>query len=421
MSTTAEFITEKKLFTNARIFIAPTKARDVVTIVGSVLGGENMLPRVESGVPLLAGSLFDAGTKRTSKDILRESLAARGATLSFSTGADRTYFRASCLPEDLQFILDLIVECLGEALFLEKEIPAARERLLGRIKESKTETGIQAASELSRILYDEQSVNYADKEAVTEKSLKAATRAELLAFRMLLGTGGLVIAIAGDTDSATALKAVERSFGKLSPGTLEESTKTKNKKTASAQEKRISIPDKANVDIFLGVVVPLTINDELYLPFMTLSDMLGGGFAAHLMQTVRERDGLTYGISTAPSGFGKDVEGAFRIWSTFSPDLLEKGLQTIHKEIKNFFTTGITKPSLIRKQDEMTGSYTIGLATTGGLAGILHKIGVEGKPLSYIDEYPNLIRAITVDDVQVAAALIQRNKLSLAAAGTFAK
>jgi zinc protease len=421
MNSTAQHIVEKKLFENGRVFIAQTKAQDVVTVIGSVLGGDAMLPRVQTGVPLLAGRLFDAGTKKTDKDTLRDGLASRGTTLSFGTSTDRTTFSGSCLPEDLPFLLQIIAECLSEALFLEKEIEPARQRILGSIQESKTDTRTQAASELSRLLYDEQHVNYAEKDSLVEKSLTNTTRAELLNFRTLLGKGGLVLAVVGDVEPSTALKAVERTFTLLGNGTLQSSQKSKNKKAIEAREKKIAIPNKANVDLFMGTVVPLTIDSPLYLPFMTVSDMLGGGFASHLTQTVRERDGLTYGIYAWPNGFQKNVEGAFRIWSTFSPDLFEKGLETIRKEMKVFFTSGLTKSALQKKQDELAGSYVIGLSTTGGLASILHKIGVEEKPLSYIDDYPELIRAITLADIKNAAELIPYNKLSIVAAGTFAK
>jgi zinc protease len=421
MNSTAHYITEKKLFENARIFIAPTKARDVVTIVGSVLGGATMLTRAQAGIPLLAGGLFDAGTKKNPKNILRESLAGRGATLSFFSGGDRTGFSGSCMPEDAPFLLQMIVECLGEASFPEKEIAIERAQQLGRLEESKTETRVQAGNELTRLLYDDKHVNYIESDQSVQKYLKSVTRKQLLDFRTLLGKGGLVIAIAGDTTADNALKAIERSFGKLSDGTSEAPAHSKNTKKAAAEEKRIPIPEKANIDVFLGSVIPITRDDKAFLPFMTLSDMLGGGFAAHLMQTVRERDGLTYGISTAPTGFGKDMQGMFRIWSTFSPHLFEKGIHTIRKEIKTFFATGITQDSLIRKQDEMTGSYVIGLSTTVGLATMLHKIGIEEKSLSYIDEYLELIRALSVKDIQEVAALIPYTRLAITAAGTFAK
>ncbi|MBA3789095.1 insulinase family protein [Patescibacteria group bacterium] len=421
MDSLAKNITEKKLFENARVFIAPMRTQDVVTLEGSVLGGSNMLPRSLRETPFLASKLFDAGTKKHDKKNLRESLAARGASLSFSAGGDRTYFSGSCLPEDLPFLLQIVEECLSTAVFQPAEISSTRERLLGRLKEQRTDTRTQASNELSRLLYDETHLNYAEKDAFQEKSLKSVTRAQLVDFRSSLGREGLVLAIVGDIDTATALRAVERTFGRLAKGTQTSVLKKKNTKAPMMQEKRISIAEKTNIDIFLGCVVPLTYESPEYLPLSVLTHMLGGSFAAHLMQTVRERDGLTYGIQSYLSDFGKDLEGSFRIWATFSPDLYERGVQTIRKEVKNFLSAGLTENALTQKKEERTGSYVIGLSTTGGLASLLHKIGREGKPLSYLDEYPRLIRALVVKDIRAAAPMINLDRLSLAVAGTFTK
>jgi zinc protease len=421
MNTLAPHITEKKVFENGRIFIAPTKAKDVISIEGSVLGGSNFLPKSLSQVSVIAARLLDAGTKKQGKDTLREALAARGASLSFSSGGDRTYFSGSCLPEDLSFLLKLIAECLGESVFPAAEITTSKERMLGRLKEAKTETNTQAYKEFARLVYDESQVNYEEKDSVIEKQIKEVTRKQLTDFQSKVGRGGLVLAIVGDTNASTALKAAESAFGSLKKGFLETPKKTPNKKAPTAQKKQIEIPEKANIDVYLGVALPITYDDELYLPMATVIDMLGGGFAAHLMQTVRERDGLTYGIRSVLTGFGKDTQGAMLIWSTLSPLLFDKGVKTIRKEVETFFETKLTEDELEKKKDEIMGSYVIGLSTTEGLAGQLHTIGVQGKDLSYLDDFKTLTQALTVADLKRAVKIIPLDKLSLAAAGTFQK
>jgi predicted Zn-dependent peptidase len=52
---------------------------------------------------------------------------------------------------------------------------------------------------------------------------------------------------------------------------------------------------------------------------------------------------------------------------------------------------------------------------------MLHKVGIDGKQLSYIDEYPKLIKAVTLEDIQTVAKMISVDKLSIAAAGSFLK
>ena len=415
-------ITEYEPFPGGRAFIAPTKAKDVVTIVGSVFGGEYMLPCSLEQTAGIAAELLDAGTKTKSQDILRNSLADRGASISFTAGGDRTQFFASCLPEDLPFILKLIAECLGESIFPASELKAVKERVHGDLFEEKTDTRTQAAGALSRLLYDSKHVNYVTPTSTQMKDVAGITRANLLTYRSLLGKGGLVLAITGDVSVLETKKAIDKAFTSLPKGTTKASDKRPNTKKSEKSEQRIPISDKANIDVYLGGVVPITTKSEHYIPFMVLSNMLGGrGFTNHLMQTLRERDSLTYGVYTLPSGFSEDTEGCLRVWAAFSPQMYEKSMEALHREIKFFFKKGITTKTLQTQQNRMVGVSVISLSTTKGLANALHSMGVQGKPLSYIDEYPELIKSVTLKDLHAVAELIPVKKFSVASAGTFVK
>ena len=150
--------------------------------------------------------------------------------------------------------------------------------------------------------------------------------------------------------------------------------------------------------------------------------MLGGpGFTSHLVATIRERDSLTYSVRAYSTGFGALAEGSMQVWATFSPQKYNESVKALKKEIALFFKELLTRSNLEARKLEMIGEYTVGLSTTRGLAATLHKIGTENKSLSYIDEYPELLKVITLEDLHKAAALIPLSKLSLAAAGTFTK
>ena len=409
-------------YNGMKLFVSRTGAKDVVAIEGSVLGGSNMLPRTKSEVASMTAELLDAGTAKRSKESIREALGARGASISFSAGGDRTYFSASCLPEDISFVLKIIVECLTEAYFPTKELLTAKKRALGELDEAKSQTRTVAAGALSRLLYDPSHVNYAETFSARKKSIETLSRNDLLAFRKMLGMSGLILVITGDIQVDTTLKNSKAILAKLPKGISEVPEKKLNKKKPAVSQELVSITDKANIDVYVGVSVPMTYQSKEYLPFVVLSEMLGGrGFTSHLMSTIRERDGLTYGVYTMLSGFGGGADGSFQIWATFSPDKYTESVSALKKEIALFFKKLLTQKSLEARKTEMAGAYIVGLSTTRGLANVLHKIGVEGKPLSYIDEYPELIKAITVDDLHKAAALIPLSRLSLAAAGTFKK
>ena len=412
---------EFQLTNGGRLFLAQTRAHDVVSIEGSVFGGPNMLSATFDVIPGLTAELLDAGTAKKKKSVIREGLAGRGISLSFSSNGDRTIFSGHCFPEDLSFFLSTISECLNGAIFPEQEMKNVKSVALGELAEEKSNTRAQAERAFTELLYDPGHVNFVRSIKAKEKSVIATRCSDLEDFRNMLGKGGLILAITGDIESTSARVVAEKAFGKLGNGTEKAPFKRPNKKIQSANEKLIAIADKANIDVLFGVSLPLTIHHQLYHPMKVVAEMLGGGFASHLMQTIRERDGLTYGVYAMLSGLDTGADGYFKIWATFSPQRYEESVAKLREEVRNFFSNGLTETALARKQEEMVGSYLVSLSTTQNLASILHAIGAYDFDLSYLTEYPNIIRAVSLSDIVNAVDLIPPTKLSLSASGTFPK
>ncbi len=271
-------------------------------------------------------------------------------------------------------------------------------------------------------MYDPTHVNYIEKNPVVQKNIENVTKKDLQSFQKLLGNNSLIISIVGDVQPASAITAVQKAFKTLPTGTTDTAPKNKNKKPTAREEKTISIPHKSSVDVFLGSVLPITYADPLYLPLRIAISLLGsGGFNCHLMKTVRERDGLTYSAHAMLAGFQKDTEGALQVYASFAPEIYDRGLETLKREVEIFFLTELTQENLMKKKEEMAGEYAVSLSTTGGMARRLHTVGERGYDLSYMDTYLDEIRAVSLEELKDAANLIDVSKLSMAAAGTFAK
>lgn len=414
-------IIERSLAGGGTLLVAPMSVRDVVSIEGSVYGGWNMLADQDTEVPVIAADILDAGTKSRSKAKIRGTLSSLGATLSFSPGGDRMQFSISCFPEDIRTVLGIAFDCLANASFPAAEVEASKKRMLGELAEEKTDTRAQAKTALLRSLYDASHPNFPDDTDARMKKTASVTRSKLQSFRSMLGRGGLVLTIVGDVDADAATSAVEKAARVLRVGTREASPAKQNAKRHAAGEKRITIPDKANIDVFLGASVPLTSCSKEFVAFGALSSLLGGrGLSTgHLMRTIRERDGYTYGIYAMPGGFEDGRDGYFLIWATFSPENYQKALTATRTEIGTFLASGITDAALARKKTEMIGRYLLGLSTTRGRALALLALLQEGKPMSYLDEYPRLIEALTPGDLVAVAGQIPFMTLAVSASGTF--
>ena len=70
--------------------------------------------------------------------------------------------------------------------------------------------------------------------------------------------------------------------------------------------------------------------------------------------------------------------------------------------IREFVETGVTADELDAKKTTITGSYTVGLATTERLAQSILTNAERGFDVSYLDTFPKEIRALTLEEVNAA-------------------
>ena len=162
------------------------------------------------------------------------------------------------------------------------------------------------------------------------------------------------------------------------------------------------MPDKTSADLYIGQPIGIDRDHKDYYALMMAVYILGGNFSARLMQTVRDKQGLTYGIGSSISGVGYGVDGYWSTWGTFAPDVISKGLQATVEQIAHWYNSGITREELSAKKSTITGAYKVGMDTTGGIAAQILTNANRGRSLKYLDTYPDMINALSVDQVNTA-------------------
>lgn len=140
------------------------------------------------------------------------------------------------------------------------------------------------------------------------------------------------------------------------------------------------------------------------------------------MQTVRDDQGLTYHIQASIGGIDNGNDGYWTIYSTFAPELVQKGYDASIEQLEKWVDGGITKAELDAKKSTITGTYKVGLATTRGLAGQILTNAERGRANSYLDNFPERINALTVDQINGAITnYIDKDKMVFVAAGSLDK
>ena len=149
------------------------------------------------------------------------------------------------------------------------------------------------------------------------------------------------------------------------------------------------------------------------------TSVLGSGFfSARLLDIIRNREGLTYGIA-AHLASDTYTDGSWAIQGTFAPEMLEKGMASTLRELHRFHSEGLTREEVTTFKTTLTGSYKVALSTTSGLAGALLNAIQRGYGPEWIDEYPRRIQALSLEEVNAAIKkFLAPDKMVLVQAGT---
>jgi zinc protease len=393
-----------------------------VPSVISFTGSFAVYSDLEAGEELLQDltvSLLDKGTKRRDRFAIAELLDNRGAQLHFSSDTLRVRFSGRSLTEDIQDVMDVLAEQLREPLFDEAEFVKAKAQLAAKLHHALDSTGSQASGALTRRLYPKAHPNYIRQPEGELKFLAEISLADIRRFHeRYFNPNKLTIAFAGDLDTA----AVTGSTDELAAwsGAAEISSFGVYAEPQGVGETRIAMPDKTNIDVRIGHSLRLLRQDPDYVPLFVGNYILGGNFSARLMDIVRDQMGLTYGIRSALAGISTEYDGYFQVSVALSTDKLERGMEVTLAEIKRFAAEGVTEDELEEKKTTVTGSYKVGLATTGGLASALLHNAERGFGVDYLDRYPDEVAALTLEQVNGAIRRhIQPEQLQAAMAGTF--
>lgn len=158
-------------------------------------------------------------------------------------------------------------------------------------------------------------------------------------------------------------------------------------------------------------------DDPDFFAAYILNHVLGGpGFGSRLMNEVREKRGLTYGISTflVPMDNAEFVSGSV----ASSNDKIAEAVRLVQEEWKRLAVEGITAEELQKAKTYLTGSYPLRFDGNGPIADILVGMQMQGLPIDYALTRNDQVNAVTLEDVKrVAQRLLLPEKLHFIVVG----
>jgi zinc protease len=386
-----------------------------------------------AGRPMLASvfaEMLARGTRAHARTAIEERLERAGVRRHYSVDDDRSQhfdplafrFTGACAEQDLPLLLEMLAEELREPHFREDELARVQSELTGTLRLLRTNTSWRAVQRFLQLAYESGDANdesdldalLADVAATTVEDLQHFYAATLLKVRPLVSASGA-------TDESAFAALAQRTLGSVpfeSPATP--ALPTIGARPARMLREHVALERKSNVDIVIGRATPVVRASDDYLAAIVANGILGQStLSSRLGLRLRDREGLTYGVT---SGFlsGGRLPGPWRIGVSVNPASVERAIASALDVLEDYALRGPTARELVQQRNSMTGSQRVALATNGGVAHQLERIGLYALGDDYVDTYRERLESVTAADVaRASAAYFGARDLIIVAAGTF--
>jgi zinc protease len=144
---------------------------------------------------------------------------------------------------------------------------------------------------------------------------------------------------------------------------------------------------------------------------LTVLAEITGGLGGTFFEEIRTRRGLAYQVSTFnPS---RMLAGEFSVFVACTPDSLETVQGLVTQLTRSLATDPPTQDQLDRAKAALIGAWQIGGQTNGARVGRLATFELSGQSPEQLEDWPEQIKAVTVDDLsRVARAWLDRPPLA---------
>jgi zinc protease len=231
------------------------------------------------------------------------------------------------------------------------------------------------------------------------------------------GPGNLCLVVVGDVEAARVLSAANHVFGDWRGPSPAPVSVPPAPRAAERRRAVISMMNKSQADIAYGFTA-IRRTDPRYYAFWLMNVVLGQyALGGRLGDSIRERQGLAYYVGSMLDA--NIAEGPLQIRAGVGPASVDRAIRSIDEELERLRADGVTAKELNDSRQWVVGSMPRALETNAGIAHFLQTAELFGLGLDYDLRMPELLAAVTVDDVNQAAQHLDPDRATVVIAGPY--
>ncbi|MEQ3625881.1 MAG: pitrilysin family protein [Celeribacter sp.] len=375
-------------------------------------GGTSLDPADKGGAINLMTALLEEGAGDLDAQEFAAAREGLAASYGFDVGRDTLSVSARFLTENRDASVELLRAALIEPRFDQDALDRVRGQVLSIIASNTTDPGEINSRAFNEAAFPDHP--YALPVNGTAQSVAALTREDMLAVKdRVMAHDRIYVSAVGDITAEELGPMLDRLLGDLP-------------ETGAPLPDHIDYALPGGVDVVdfdtpqsvVSFAQPgITRDDPDFIPAYIMMEIFsGGGFSSRLMEEVREKRGLTYGIGASlyPMDNAELIIGSV----SSANDKVAETIEVIKAEWAKLAEDGITQEELDRAKTYLTGAYPLRFDGNGRIANILVGMQMTDLPIDYPETRNDLVDAVTLEEInRVVDRIIEPERLHFVVVG----
>lgn len=347
------------------------------------------------GLARLAGKMLNEGSLKRGAVGFADALDARAIQLSAHAGNETFVIELGSLKEEFDTGLSLLSEQLREPNFTAKSLDKVKTMALSDIARKEADFDTVASDELKAVLFE--GTPMAVPNIGTKESIKAIKLGDVEAFKKEhLVLSNALIVMGGDISMADAKAKAHSLLSILEKGKEGKERHYEPRKTP--KESILKRPQTEQAYLYFGAPFSMKEGDaEFYKARVAMFILGSSGFGSRLMEEIRVKRGLAYSAYSRLS-----VAKTNTYFSGYLQTKLEsqaEAKKTVVEVIDTFVREGVTQSELDQARKFLLGSEPLRVETLSQRLGRTFSEYYQGKPLGHSLQELDLIRTLTLDEL----------------------
>ncbi len=371
------------------------------------------------------GQLLQRGTAKHTRQQIQDEFDRLKAQVRVFGGATSVNVSIETTRQNLPAVLRLVGEILREPAFPQNEFDQLKLETLTQIESQKSEPTSVAFTELSRHfnIYPKGHPFYSGTVEEDIADIKAVTLDDVKRFyKDFYGASSGQMTVVGDFDEKEVSALAQELFGNWkSPSSF---TRIKSEYRAVAPlNKSLETPDKANAFFVARLNLKVRDDNPDYAALALGNYMLGGGFLnSRLAVRIRQKEGLSYGVSSQFNASSLDESGQFFANAIYAPENADKLEAAFKDELAKLLKDGFTAQEIEEAKKGFVQRGQLARAQDRELSGRLNNYLFLNRTIAWDAELESRIQSLTAEQINAAMRkYLTPDNITIIKAGDFAK